>query len=98
MEHSIIISEEGPLPQYRSCDVFTANVESDSHRSSLVACHRITEKCWRYFERLAWEQCLDNITFSVNGVEINRVCEFKYLDRILEESANDTVAAEWQLA
>ena len=38
------------------------------------------------------------VTFLIDGQEIERVTQFRYLGRILEENDDDTHASSWQLA
>lgn len=42
--------------------------------------------------------CRSEITFNVDGVDINRVAELRYLGRILDENDDDDHAALRQLA
>ena len=93
---SITIREEGQLPRCQSCGLFAKSVNSTRHTNS-QACLNLTEKRQRYFKQAAQQERSAMISFTVNGVEINKVYEFRYLGRMLDAGDDDSVAAERQL-
>jgi len=93
---TIIIEEEGLLPQCRECGLFGKTVRLEGHLAS-KACKKGAEKRSHFIQAMRQAIALE-ITFTVDGQPINRVTEFKYLGRILEENDNDDPAALRQLA
>ena len=71
-------------------------VNKESHLAS-ETCRKGAEKRSNFLHAIRQERATE-ITFSVDGQPINRVTEFKYLGRILEENDDDDHAALRQLA
>jgi hypothetical protein len=93
---TIIIEEEGLLPQCRQCGFFGKQVLKESHMSS-DACKQAGEKRGRFIQAMR-QEIAKEITYTVNGITINRVDEFKYLGRVIEENDDDDHAALRQLS
>ena len=96
MEDKIIIREEGLLPQCVDCGLFAKTANTERHSES-AACYNLTEQRRRYFQHLD-QQNAENITFQVDGNNINHVYDFKYLGRMLDHTDDDNMAAERQLS
>ena len=90
---TIIIEEDGVLPRCPLCGYFTNNLDR----------HQKTEACQKGQARRKNEEQqekqarLDQVKIFVNGKEIERVREFKYLGRILCEDDDDTKCVESQI-
>jgi exonuclease III len=95
LEDTIIIEEEGQLPRCDLCGFFGNAVGTDSHKET-VDCKKFAERRRQHFQAKRQESARE-VSFTVNGTSINRVSEFKYLGRILEESDDDAPAANRQL-
>ena len=95
LQHIIIINEEGLLPQCHQCGIFQNNVNSDQHLQS--------EDCKRYTDvknNKRQDRCnmaATNVNFQLNGNDIKKVSDFKYLGRIINNKDNDLKAVENQL-
>ena len=91
----IIIRQEGLLPQCVECGLFQKNVNSSQHLNS--------EECKKYaaIKRNTYlDKCnanAENVCFNINGEEIKKVNQFKYLGRILSNKDDDMIAIEKQL-
>jgi len=96
MTDMIVISEEGELPQCPHCGFFGDSVGTEAHLLS-QDCKKNTERRERYFNLMRSHENGDNISFTVNGTNINKVPQFKYLGRMLDENDNDDHAANRQL-
>jgi hypothetical protein len=92
---TIIIDEEGLLPQCRQCGFFSKTVTKESHLAS-EACRKAGEKRSNFIQAMRQVMATER-TFTVDGQPIERVMEFKYLGRILEENDDDDPAALRQL-
>lgn len=94
-EHIIIIREEGCLPRCPSCGFFGASMLERRHITSQL-CKINTEKRQRYFKNVELMRARET-TFEVGGETIQRVEDFKYLGRILDEVDDDTKAMRQQV-
>jgi len=83
LEDTIIIEEEGEFEQCIKCGFFGKNCNQEKHWNTKT-CHDYTVRRESYFKNFAKVDAM-KATFTVNGVRINRVKEFKYLGRILHE-------------
>jgi hypothetical protein len=92
---TIAIVEEGLLPRCSGCGWFGRTATNESHRSSL-GCYTNSEKRRRYFKNLEKKKAKE-VVFRCGDSEINRVTEFKYLGRMLEEHDNDECAVNRQI-
>ena len=93
---TIIIAEEGQLPQCERCGLMGHQVTTAWHLNS-KACSTAAEKRSRMLRSRQQEvEALGS--FEVNGESINRVHQFKYLGRILDDADDDEHAASQQLA
>ena len=93
-EDTIIIADEGPLPQCPKCGLFQKNVDT-KHQESLD-CKRfsgIKEKR----EQAKKQALASNFVFTINGTPIKSTTEFKYLGRILNEKDSDQPAIMYNL-
>jgi hypothetical protein len=89
LENTIIIEEEGLLPRCNWCGFFSKTASTLKHQG--------TEKRHRYFHQKRQELARE-ISFNVNGAKVlDKVSEFKYLGRILEETDDDERATNRQL-
>ena len=97
LEDTIIIAEEGPLPLPRCnlCGFFSNFARGKAHQES-AECRNFAEKRHRHFQQKR-QQMAREVSFNVNGEKIDKVSEFKYLGRILEETDDDDHAANRQL-
>ena len=95
LDDIIIIEEEGLLPQCVECGLYQKNVNEASHLGS--------EECKRFAEirkNKRIDECqkaAKNVSFYINGEEIKKVKQFKYLGRIITDDDNDLMAVEQQL-
>ena len=96
IEDSIIIEEEGQLPQCNRCGLFMKNANSEGHYAT-IDCVTFAERRARYFRTLRQAEALE-VNFSIGGSEIERVSQFRYLGRILDENDDDSHALLRQLA
>ena len=96
MGDTICILEDGILPQCVSCGrVGTFLMLTEKHIAS-VECTVRSERLTK-FRALKSRARLNNVTFQVNGVAIERVRSFKYLGRMISDKDCDQVAIEHQL-
>lgn len=95
MTDMIVITEEGELPQCPNCGFFGDTIGTERHRQS-QDCQINTERRKRYFNLLQQSEAVGRV-FTVDDTNINRVAQFKYLGRLLDESDNDDHAANRQL-
>ena len=97
LEDTIIIEEEGPLPLPRCnlCGFFSKTASTLRHQGT-AECGKFAEKRHQKFQQKRQELARE-ISFNVNGEKIDKVSEFKYLGRILEETDDDERAANRQL-
>ena len=96
IEDTIVIDQEGQLPQCRLCGFFGSRTDSDGHRESLV-CQKFAERRRQYFQAQRQARAKE-VTFQVGGQELNRVNRFRYLGRVLDEDDDDVHAALRQLS
>ena len=96
IEDGIRIQEEGQLPQCTRCGLFMKDANSDRHHNS-VECRKFTERRARYFRAQRQADALE-VNFSIGGAEIERVKQFRYLGRILDENDDGNHALQRQLA
>ena len=89
----IIINEDGELPKCQKCGM----------RVTDLAKHTDSFTCKRGAPRHSNEVKQDkqseanDVKFYVDGNEIERVCYFKYLGRVLTEDDNDTMCIDYNL-
>ena len=83
------------LPQCRKCDLFGKNVLTPKHLSSGTCKKGQIRKMKRQQARV--NEAAREESFTINGTPINRVGQFKYLGRVLEEADNDSHAIDRQL-
>ena len=95
LKHTIIVEEEGQLPQCQHCGLFTANAEKQSHWDSLD-CKKFSEKKRAYCQSIRQDLAM-SVEFTINGAPIKRVSWFKYSGRLLDENDDDAHAAIRQL-
>ena len=96
IEDSIMIEEEGQLPQCTRCGLFMKDANSQKHHDS-IECKKFAIRRERFF-RAQHQTDAEEVNFSISGVEIERVARFRYLGRILDENDDDRHALERQLA
>ena len=85
MEDIIIINEEGLLPQCVQCGIFQSN---DCKRYAQVKNNKRLDRC---------NKAATNVKFQLNGNDIKKVDDFKYLGRIIDNTDDDLKAVENQL-
>ena len=94
-ENSIVIQEEGRLPQCSLCGFCGWMVNSEEHRATQV-CARQTATRRNYFQaKHQQEACAAEFTVARETIE--QVLEFRYLGRILTNEDDDNRAVAWQL-
>ena len=86
MEDTIVIREEGRLPQCDSCGIFQRDV-GQKHKES-IDCKRAT-KAKEAHKDAKLQMAAKEIIFNVKGIPIENVKSFKYLGRTLEENDDD---------
>ena len=90
----IVIEEDGELPRCPLCGYFAKDMDR----------HQRTEACKKGRARRMNEgrqeeqEKADGVSIYINGKQIERVHEFKYLGRILTENDDDTRCIESQIA
>ena len=95
MDHIIVINEEGLLPQCVQCGIFQSNVSLEKNLQS--------EDCKRYAQiknNKRLDRCnkaATNVKFQLNGNNIKKVDDFKYLGRIIDNTDDNLKAVENQL-
>ena len=70
-------------------------MDTGTHRNTLKCALEYTR--YQAFLRYRAEQGSRGVTFQVVGVEIERVREFKYLERIVSDNDDDSPAIEANL-
>jgi hypothetical protein len=74
IEDTIVIDQEGQLPQCRLCGFFGSRTDSDGHRESLV-CQKFAERRRQYFQAQKQARAKE-ITFQVGGQQGEPVSVF----------------------
>ena len=92
----ICIEEEGQLPRCTSCGIFLKDANSEKHQATLE-CRRFTIVRDKEVRAERQVEALE-VNFTIGDVEINRVKQFRYLGRVLDENDDDSHAAGRQLA
>ena len=92
----ICIEEEGQLPRCTSCGIFLKDANSEKHQATLE-CRRFTIVRDKEVRAERQDEALE-VNFTIGGVGINRVKQFRYLGRVLDENDDDSHAAGRQLA
>ena len=88
----IWIEEEGQLPRCTRCGIFMKDANSARHQGT-EACRKFT--IVREKEARAEIQVLAlEVKFTIGGVEIKRVKQFRYLGRVLDENDDDKHATK----
>lgn len=93
---TVIISQEGrtAFPQCTSCGLFT-KANMSTHQTS-KDCIKATKNRQKKIEE--WNQLnTAEFVFTINGVQIETVQQFKYLGRILDHCDNDEPAVDANL-
>jgi hypothetical protein len=92
---TIVIEEEGPLPRCGSCGIFQRNV-GPKHRET-ADCKSSTKTHKDRAKFAEHQKTAAETIFTVNGVPIKNVSEFKYLGRIVAYNDDDWPAVIWNL-
>ena len=92
---TIVIEEEGQLPQCRWCGLFGRNVLKESHTES-NDCSDFSVKRKRFYRAIRQESAKD-VEFNVGGQVLKKSRQFRYLGRILDDEDDDNHAAFRQL-
>ena len=95
MGDTIIIQEESQFEKCNRCGFFGKSCNNAKHWETNT-CIEMTRKRISYFKKYEKRTAL-KAKFEIYGNNINRVREFKYLGRILDEKDDDSVAASRQL-
>ena len=74
------------------CGVFSKTASTPMTHQGIAECRNFAEKRHRHFQQKRQEMARE-VSFNVNGEKIDKVSEFKYLGRILEETDDDEHAA-----
>jgi hypothetical protein len=93
-DDTIVIAEEGKLPQCENCGLFQKIVDQ-KHKMS-EDCKKATRSRQARLDEKR-QQAAREFTFTVAGTPIERVKEFKYLGRVLDESDDDWPALQSNL-
>jgi len=93
---TIVIEEEGQLPQCRWCGLFGRNVLKQSHTES-NDCSDFSVKRKRFYRAIRQESAKD-VEFNVGGQVLKKSRQFRYLGRIIDDEDDDNHAALRQLA
>jgi len=93
-EDTIIVEEEGLLPQCEKCGLFQSTV--GLRHQDTADCKKAAATRSRRLDSLV-QKTAKEVVFTVNGSPIKTVREFKYLGRILEDCDNDLPAVERNL-
>ena len=90
---TLIIKEDGALERCQECGIFT---KTPGRHPRTETCRKLRKR--RENERLQDLQALAEETkFKVEGEEIERVREFRYLGRVLREDDDDTICIDEQI-
>ena len=92
--HTIVIEEEGPLPKCQRCGMQCPDTRQ--HRDSKT-CKDGQFRREQRERRARQQQARSGTKFYVDGSELERVREFKYLGRILSSQDDDWPAIRRQL-
>ena len=95
VEHTITIGEEGQLPRCNGCGLFSMKANTRPHIDS-KACKDGTTRRQKLLQARRQEAATE-VKFKVDGQELKKVKQFKYLGRLLDEGDNDDYAALRQL-
>jgi hypothetical protein len=95
MEDGIMIQEEGQLPQCNRIGLFAKNANSGAHHET-IECQRFAVRREKLFKKQR-QAASTEVSFTIDGDEIERVEQFRYLGRILDENDDDTHASSRQL-
>ena len=96
-DDTIVVEEEGELPQCRRCGIFMKDANGEKHFSS-VDCHYWSDRKVRREKAQKQNTVVPRTRFFVGEVELERVERFKYLGRIVDEDDDDFHAVDNQLA
>ena len=80
-----VIINNKPLERCKLYRMFTP--DTDRHGRSQT-CKKLQRKRAN-IEAASIQSAADNLTFTIRGEELEKVREFKYLQRILDENDND---------
>ena len=95
VEDTIVIDEEGLLPKCIRCGLFSTVSNTDTHFSS-KACREGAERRRKLRQAKKQEEAKD-MKFYVEGEELKKRSQFKYLGRVLDDQDDDDHAALRQL-
>jgi hypothetical protein len=93
-EDTILIAEEGALPRCDNCGLFTRAV-GEKHKLS-EDCKKATRSSQARLDEKVQQSARENI-FTVSGIQLERVNQFKYLGRLLDEDDKDGPAVQANL-
>jgi hypothetical protein len=93
-EDTIIIEEEGALPQCDNCGLFTRAV-GEKHKLT-EDCKKATKSRQAHLDEKVQQSARQHI-FTVSGIPLERVSQFKYLGRLLDEDDKDGPALQANL-
>ena len=93
---TIIIDEEGQLPQCTKCGLFSKSANTAKHWAT-SDCIKSSDTRNRWFRQHFEKPKAKKVDYFINGQKIDKVTEFKYLGRILHEKDDDQYAAIRQL-
>ena len=94
---TVVIDGEGLLPQCPLCGVFDKNALTETHQATL-GCKRGAVRLRRLNQTEESRQVVRDVSFSVDGADIDRETQFKYLGRVLDQRDDDNPAIDRQLA
>jgi hypothetical protein len=94
LEDTIIIVEEGKLPQCNNCGIFQKDVGTKHKMGG--ECKKATKTREARKDEQVQKTARD-VVFEVAGTPIENVKEFLYLGRTVEENDKDEPAIQWNL-
>ena len=93
---TIVVKEEGPLPRCPNCQMFLFKVDERHLRSE--TCRKLTLQSRSRQHAREVQRAVQDVSFTVNGKNIETVSEFRYLGRILSDNDLDDAAIQARLA
>ena len=95
VEDTIVVREEGLLPRCRGCGIFSRVANTQAHLATR-ACRDGTVK-YQFLNKAKLQEQAQQVVFTVDGHDLKRSRQFKYLGRILDEDDDDEHASLRQL-
>ena len=97
LEDIIMITEEGLFPRCIKCGLFQMGANDADKHQATKTCKKWADKMERYFQQQRQNVVQEETHFYVRGRELERVTEFKYLGRMMQDNDDDDAAYRRQL-